>query len=76
MEFNKIGILGAGNIGIGVATDLILHGLETVLVDISDKQLENAKTEIVKNVRFAPLFLKDSPKISKHEIEQKFNTDK
>ncbi len=76
MEFNKIGILGAGNIGIGVATDLILHGLETVLVDISDKQLENAKTEIVKNVRFAPLFLKDSPKISKHEIEQKLISDK
>ena len=63
MEFKKVGIIGAGNIGIGVATDLILHGIETVLVDVSEKQLENAKSEILKNIRFAPLFLKNSPRI-------------
>ena len=71
MSFKKIGIIGAGNIGIGVATDLILHGIETVLVDISEKQLESAKSEILKNLRFAPLLLKNSPKLSQQEAEQK-----
>ena len=71
MEFKKVGIIGAGNIGIGAATDLILHGIETVLIDISEKQLEIAKSEILKNIRFAPLLLKNSPKLSKQEAEQK-----
>jgi len=67
MNFIKIGVIGAGNIGIGAATDLILHGIKTVLVDISNDQLEKAKTEILKNIRFAPLLLKNSPKVSKEE---------
>jgi len=71
MVFKKVGIIGAGNIGIGAATDLILHGIDTVLVDISEKQLEKAKSEIHKNIRFAPLLLKDSPKLSKDEAEQR-----
>ena len=70
MEFKKVGIIGAGNIGIGAATDLILHGIETVLVDISEKQLENAKSEIMKNIRFAPLFLKNTPGLSIQEVDQ------
>ena len=27
MELRKVGVLGAGNIGIGVVTDLVLHGI-------------------------------------------------
>ncbi len=76
MNFKKVGVIGAGNIGIGAATDLILHGIETVLVDISENQLETAKSEILKNIRFAPLFLKDSPRISKDEAEQNLKLTK
>ncbi len=76
MAFKTVGIVGAGNIGIGAATDLILHGIGAVLVDISEKQLENAKSEILKNIRFAPLFLKGSPKISKDEAEQNLKLTK
>ena len=36
MNFSKIGVVGAGNIGTGVITDLVLHGLHAVVVDISD----------------------------------------
>jgi len=36
MEFRKIGVLGAGNIGIGVVTNLVLHGLSVVVVDLSE----------------------------------------
>lgn len=74
MVFKKVGVIGAGNIGIGAATDLILHGICTVLVDISEKQLEKAKSEIIKNIRFAPLLLKDSPKLSKEEAEKRLIT--
>lgn len=73
MIYKKVGIIGAGNIGIGAATDLILHGIDTVLVDISEKQLERAKSEIIKNIRFAPLLLKNSPKLTKQESESRLN---
>ena len=66
-RFKLIGIIGAGNIGIGAATDLILHGIDTVLVDISTDQLEKAKNEVLKNIRFAPLLLKNSPKVFREE---------
>ncbi|MCT4569554.1 3-hydroxyacyl-CoA dehydrogenase NAD-binding domain-containing protein, partial [Bacillus thuringiensis] len=33
--FKKIGIVGAGTMGIGMAVDLVLHGLETVLIDVT-----------------------------------------
>ena len=68
MSFSNVGVIGAGNIGIGVASDLVLHGIDTVLVDISRDQLEKAKSEILKNIRFAPLLLKNSPRVSKEEV--------
>jgi 3-hydroxybutyryl-CoA dehydrogenase len=71
MNFSKVGIIGAGNIGIGAAADLVLHGIETVLVDISDSQLKTAQIEILKNIRFAPLLLKNSPKLNKEEALSK-----
>ncbi|MEO8231774.1 MAG: 3-hydroxyacyl-CoA dehydrogenase NAD-binding domain-containing protein [Ignavibacteriota bacterium] len=71
MIFNNIGVIGAGNIGVGVATDLILNGINTVLVDISPNQLEKAKADILKNIRFAPLLLKNSPKVSKEAALEK-----
>ncbi len=71
MHFKNVGVIGAGNIGLGVATDLVLHGINTVLVDISSVQLEKAKSEIIKNVRFAPLLLKNAPKVTKEEALQR-----
>jgi 3-hydroxybutyryl-CoA dehydrogenase len=77
MNYSKVGIIGAGNIGIGVATDIILHGINAVVVDISEKQLETAKTEILNNIRFAPLLLKNSPRVSREEACErlKLSTD-
>ena len=77
MLFKNVGVIGAGNIGLGVATDLVLHGINTVLVDISSDQLEKAKSEILQNIRFAPLLLKNSPKVSKEEVLErlKLSTD-
>lgn len=72
-RYNKIGVIGAGNIGIGVATDFILRNINTVLIDISDKILEKAKTEIDKNIRFAPLYLKNIEKYNPDKIKKRLS---
>jgi len=67
MTFRKIGVLGAGNIGVGVVTDLVLHGISAVVVDVSDEILRRAQAEVLKNVRFAPLLAKKLPRVTKEE---------
>lgn len=67
MQFQKIGVVGGGNIGSGVVTDLLLHQINAVVVDVSDEKLDRARAEVVKNVRFAPLLVKGAPRLSKEE---------
>jgi 3-hydroxybutyryl-CoA dehydrogenase len=67
MQFQKVGVVGAGNIGSGVVTDLLLHQINAVVVDVSDEKLDRARAEVVKNVRFAPLLVKSAPRLSKEE---------
>jgi 3-hydroxybutyryl-CoA dehydrogenase len=71
MSFSTIGVIGAGNIGTGVVTDLVLHGLHAVVVDISDAALRKAETEVLKNIRFAPMFSKTLPRVSTEEARQR-----
>ena len=63
----KVGVLGAGNIGVGVVTDLVLHGIPAVVVDLSKDILERAQTEVLNNIRVAPLFSKTLPRATKDE---------
>jgi threonine dehydrogenase-like Zn-dependent dehydrogenase len=51
MDFRKVGILGAGNIGVGAVTDLVLHDISAVVVDISEEILRRAEAEVLKNIR-------------------------
>ena len=71
MKFSTIGVVGAGNIGTGVLTDLVLHGLNAVVVDISDAALRKAEAEVLKNIRFAPMFSKILPRVSPDEAVQR-----
>jgi 3-hydroxybutyryl-CoA dehydrogenase len=71
MEFRRIGVLGAGNIGIGVVTDLVLHGISAVVVDISEGILERAQGEVLNNVRVVPMFSKTLPRITRDEALQR-----
>jgi len=63
----KVGVLGAGNIGAGVVTDLVLHGIQTIVVDLSKDILGRAQAEVLNNIRVAPLFSKSLPRASKDE---------
>ncbi|MEA2603404.1 MAG: 3-hydroxybutyryl-CoA dehydrogenase [Acidobacteriota bacterium] len=58
MEIRKVGVVGAGVIGVGVAQSLAQTGHETVLVDVSDEILEKARGEIRKSLRFQGMFQK------------------
>jgi 3-hydroxybutyryl-CoA dehydrogenase len=67
----RIGVLGAGNIGISVVTDLVIHGLSVVVVDISDTVLKHAAVEVLNNVRFAPLLSRTLPRITKDQAMER-----
>ena len=77
MNFTTIGVIGAGNIGTGVITDLVLHGLNAVVVDISDAALRKALEEVLKNIRFAPMFSKTLPLVTREDALRRmsFSTD-
>ena len=68
MKFKTIGVVGAGNIGIGVVTDLVLHGISAVVVDISEDSLKRAQDEILNNIRFAPVLSKTLPRVARDEV--------
>jgi 3-hydroxybutyryl-CoA dehydrogenase len=71
MDFQQIGVIGAGNIGVGVVTDLVLHGITAVVVDISEDILQHAQSEVLNNVRFAPLLSKTLPQVTKEQAFQR-----
>lgn len=71
MNLKTVGVVGAGNIGVGVITDLVLHGIPAVVVDLRRDILERAQAEVTNNVRFAPLFSKTLPRSSRDEVLQR-----
>jgi 3-hydroxybutyryl-CoA dehydrogenase len=67
MDIQRVAVLGTGNIGVGVVTDLVLHGLAVLAVDRSSEILQQAQDEVMKNVRFAPLLLMALPRLHADE---------
>ncbi|MFE6665144.1 3-hydroxyacyl-CoA dehydrogenase family protein [Streptomyces sp. NPDC057697] len=58
---DRIGVVGAGTMGRGVAQLFAEHGHEVVLVDVAEHALSSARDEIARNVRFAPLVRPGTP---------------
>jgi 3-hydroxybutyryl-CoA dehydrogenase len=57
----RIGVLGAGTMGIGVSQLFAEAEHPVVLVDLTDSLLERARAEIAQNVTFAPLMRPQAP---------------
>lgn len=55
----NIGVIGAGVMGQGVAQNLAECGFNIILVDVLEEILNNAKTEIERNIKFQNMFKKD-----------------
>jgi len=71
MDYYKVGVIGAGTIGISISVDLVFHGISTVLIDISPEALKKAREEIIKYLRFAPLLDKSLSEVEPGEALEK-----
>lgn len=69
--YKKIGIIGAGTMGIGTSIDCGFHGIDSILVDVSEEQLNRAKAEIIKIARFSSIIDKNLPRISVEEVMER-----
>lgn len=70
MKFKNVGVIGAGTIGTGVVTDLVMHGIRAVVVDSSAAALRKAEAAVLKNMRFARLWTKKPVQLTTDEARQ------
>lgn len=49
-DIKIIGVVGAGTMGLGIAQIAAMAGIQTILFDINESVLANAKTTIIKNL--------------------------
>jgi 3-hydroxybutyryl-CoA dehydrogenase len=58
MEILKVGVVGAGVMGVGLGQNLAQTGHEVVLIDVAQEVLDRARQEIANNLRFFGMFQK------------------
>jgi len=58
MEIRKVGVVGAGVMGIGLGQSLAQTGHQAVLVDVAKAVLDRAREEIRRGLRFQGMFQK------------------
>lgn len=73
----KIGVIGAGVMGRGVAHAFAEKGFNVVLIDVLPEILEHAENEIRNNVRFQHFIYKDKPMMNPDDVLKyiEFTTD-
>lgn len=64
---NKLGIIGAGTMGEGVAQCFVNYGYNIILVDLDQEKLDNAINKIYNALRFQSLFEKNNKNINPNE---------
>jgi 3-hydroxybutyryl-CoA dehydrogenase len=70
----RVGVVGAGVMGIGVAQNLAETGHEVVLVDVGNEQLDHAHAAIHQNLRMRGLFAKSKePKEQSDVVLRRIN---
>jgi len=67
MEVKVVGVIGAGEIGIGVVQNLAQTAHDVILLDISEQRLERAKDALKANIRLQSFFKGAGEKVSVKE---------
>lgn len=77
MNFQVIGVIGAGVMGRSVSQDLAQTGHQVILIDVSDEILDQARMEIKQNIRLFRLYNKAKSSESPDDILKRvrFSTD-
>ncbi|HEU5379697.1 MAG TPA: 3-hydroxyacyl-CoA dehydrogenase NAD-binding domain-containing protein [Ktedonobacteraceae bacterium] len=77
MSVQRVGVVGAGVMGVGVAQNLAQKGFRVLLLDISPEILQHAKDEIFRNIRFSQLFNKSEKQETVERLLERivFTTD-
>jgi len=70
-KLTRVAVIGAGNIGSGVAADLVLHGIDAMVLDLSEEILQKAQAEILESIRFAPMYSKALPVVGREQALQR-----
>jgi len=47
---NKVGVVGAGTMGHGIAMEMAMNGIPTILCDVSEEALQEGKKKIERNI--------------------------
>lgn len=76
IEFPRVGVIGAGVMGVGVAQSLAQTGHEVIVVDVADDVLERARRELRQGIR-AWMLLGKGAKIDAKAVTERivFTTD-
>jgi 3-hydroxybutyryl-CoA dehydrogenase len=77
MDFDTLGVLGAGVMGSGIAHNLSQKSVKVVLLDVSQEILRRAEEEIRKTIRFQGFFNREARADDPDEIISRisFTTD-
>lgn len=71
---DRVGVVGAGVMGVGVAQNLAETGHQVVLVDVADEQLDKARAAIHQNLRMRGFFTKSKePKEQSDVVLRRIN---
>jgi len=71
MDIRRVGVIGAGVMGSGLAQNLAQNGHQVILLDVSEASLMRAEEQILRDVRFQCLFDKSEKGLNPKEIVER-----